>query len=132
MLNPVFPFAIGDLNFNFFKFSKGPGQMLSKALSPLPAAKEEQVGDERIVHSAFSDPEARYRQRYADLAVNPEVRDIFRLRAKVIRALQNFLDDKGFLEVETPILTDIWRCRCETFRYSSQSIASRFISAHFF
>jgi lysyl-tRNA synthetase class 2 len=83
-------------------------QMLAKALSPLPAAKEEHVGDERVVHSAFSDPEARYRQRYADLAVNPEVRDIFRVRAKIIRALQHFLDDKGFLEVETPILQPIY------------------------
>ncbi|TFH35960.1 MAG: lysine--tRNA ligase, partial [Anaerolineales bacterium] len=63
-------------------------RMLAKALSPLPAAKEERVGDERIVHSAFSDPEGRYRQRYADLAVNPEVREIFRTRARVIRSLQ--------------------------------------------
>jgi lysyl-tRNA synthetase class 2 len=83
-------------------------QMLAKALSPLPAAKEEQVGEERIVHSAFSDPEARYRQRYADLAVNPEVRDLFRTRAKIIRELQHFLDEKGFLEVETPILQPIY------------------------
>jgi lysyl-tRNA synthetase class 2 len=83
-------------------------QMLAKALSPLPAAKEEQVGEERVVHSAFSDPEARYRQRYADLAVNSEVREIFRTRARVIRSLQNFLDERGFLEVETPILQPIY------------------------
>ena len=83
-------------------------QMLAKALSPLPAAKEEQVGDERVVHSAFSDPETRYRQRYADLAVNPEVREIFRTRARIIRSLQNFLDESGFLEVETPILQPIY------------------------
>ena len=82
--------------------------MLSKALSPLPAAKEEMVEGERIVHSAFADPEARYRQRYADLAVNTEVREIFRMRAKIIRALQNFLDSHGFLEVETPILQPIY------------------------
>jgi lysyl-tRNA synthetase class 2 len=83
-------------------------QMLAKALSPLPAAKEEQIGEERVVHSAFSDPEARYRQRYADLAVNPEVREVFRTRAKVIRSLQTFLDERGFLEVETPILQPIY------------------------
>ncbi len=83
-------------------------QMVAKALSPLPAAKEEQAGDQRIVHSAFSDPEARYRQRYADLAVNPEVRDTFRVRARIIRSLQQFLDAKGFLEVETPILQPIY------------------------
>jgi lysyl-tRNA synthetase class 2 len=82
--------------------------MLSKALAPLPAAKEEMVDGERIIHSAFADPEARYRQRYADLAVNAEVREIFRMRAKIIRALQNFLDSRGFLEVETPILQPIY------------------------
>lgn len=82
--------------------------MLAKALSPLPAAKEEQVGEERVVHSAFSDPEARYRQRYADLVVNPEIREIFQLRARIIRSLQTFLDEQGFLEVETPILQPIY------------------------
>ncbi len=82
--------------------------MLAKALSPLPAAKEETVDGERIVHSAFADSEARYRQRYADLAVNPEVREIFRKRAQIIRALQHFLDERGFIEVETPILQPIY------------------------
>jgi lysyl-tRNA synthetase class 2 len=82
--------------------------ILAKAVSPLPAAKEEQVGDELVVHSAFSDPETRYRQRYADLAVNPEIREVFRTRAKVIRSLQTFLDERGFLEVETPILQPIY------------------------
>jgi lysyl-tRNA synthetase class 2 len=82
--------------------------MLAKALSPLPAAKEETVDGERIVHSAFTDSEARYRQRYADLAVNPEVREIFRKRAQIIRALQHFLDERGFIEVETPILQPIY------------------------
>jgi len=82
--------------------------MLAKALTPLPASKEEIVDEKRVVHSAFADPEARYRQRYADLAVNPEVRDIFRTRAKIVRALQHFLDDRGFIEVETPILQPIY------------------------
>ncbi len=82
--------------------------MLAKALSPLPAAKEELVEGERVVHSAFSDPEARYRQRYADLVVNPDERQIFRTRARIIRALQNFLDGRDFLEVETPILQPIY------------------------
>ena len=82
--------------------------MLAKALSPLPAAKEETVDGERIVHSAFADSEARYRQRYADLAVNPEVREVFRKRAQIIRALQHFLDERGFIEVETPILQPIY------------------------
>ena len=82
--------------------------MLAKALTPLPASKEEMVDQQRIVYSAFADPEARYRQRYADLAVNPEVRDIFRTRTKIVRALQHFLDDRGFIEVETPILQPIY------------------------
>ncbi len=83
-------------------------RMLAKSLTPLPAAKEEIVDGERVVHGAFSHPEARYRQRYADLAVNPEVRKIFRTRAAIIRALREFLDQRGFLEVETPILQPIY------------------------
>jgi lysyl-tRNA synthetase class 2 len=82
--------------------------VIAKSLAPLPAAKEEIVDGERVVHSAFADPEARYRERYADLAVNAEVREIFRVRAKIIRALQRFLDEKGFVEVETPILQPIY------------------------
>jgi lysyl-tRNA synthetase class 2 len=82
--------------------------MLAKAISPLPAAKEETVDGERVVHAAFGDPEARYRERYADLAVNPEVRRIFEARAGVIRALREFLDAQGFVEVETPILQPIY------------------------
>jgi lysyl-tRNA synthetase class 2 len=79
--------------------------LLAKSLSPLPLAKEEKLPDGRLVrHSAFSDPELRYRQRYVDLAVNPEVRQIFIMRAAIVKAIRAFLDDKGFLEVETPIL----------------------------
>ncbi len=83
-------------------------RMSAKGITPLPAAKEEEVDGERVVHSAFSDPEARFRERYADLVINPEVRDIFRLRMRVVRALQHFLDEHGFLEVETPILQPIY------------------------
>jgi lysyl-tRNA synthetase class 2 len=83
-------------------------RMLAKGITPLPATKEEEVDGERVVHSAFSDPEARFRERYADLVINPEVRDIFRLRTRIVRALQQFLDEHGFLEVETPILQPIY------------------------
>ena len=83
-------------------------EMLAKALTPLPAAKEELVDGERVVHNAFADQEARYRQRYADLAVNPEVREVFQMRAAVTRALREFLDSRGFLEVETPVLQPIY------------------------
>jgi lysyl-tRNA synthetase class 2 len=82
--------------------------ILAKALSPLPSAKEEVVDGERVVHSAFSNPEARYRERYADLAVNPEVREIFWTRTRIIKSLREFLDNKGFIEVETPILQPIY------------------------
>jgi lysyl-tRNA synthetase class 2 len=82
--------------------------MLAKAISPLPAIKEEIVDGETVVHHAFSDPEARYRQRYVDLAVNEHVRDIFRTRARIVSALREFLDARDFLEVETPILQPIY------------------------
>ncbi|RME07496.1 MAG: lysine--tRNA ligase [Anaerolineae bacterium] len=83
-------------------------RMLAKAITPLPAAKDEVVDGEVISHAVLSDPETRFRQRYADLAVNPEVRDIFRRRAAILRALREFLDARGFLEVETPILQPIY------------------------
>jgi lysyl-tRNA synthetase class 2 len=83
-------------------------RMLAKAITPLPAAKDEVVDGEVVRHTTLEDPELRYRQRYADLAVNPEVRDIFRKRAAIIRALREFLDVRGFLEVETPILQPVY------------------------
>jgi len=83
-------------------------QMLAKAITPLPAAKDEVVDGEVVRHSILSDPEIRYRQRYADLAVNADVRQIFRTRAAIVTALRSFLDGKGFLEVETPILQPIY------------------------
>ncbi len=83
-------------------------KMLAKAITPLPPKKDQVVDGEVVSHATLSDPETRYRQRYADLAVNQEVRDVFRLRAKTIRAIQIFLDSKGFLEVETPILQPIY------------------------
>ena len=83
-------------------------QMLAKALTPLPAAKDELVDGEIVRHSILSDPETRYRQRYADLAVNPDVRQIFQTRAAIVTALRSFLDEQGFLEVETPILQPIY------------------------
>ncbi|MBN1667306.1 MAG: lysine--tRNA ligase [Anaerolineales bacterium] len=83
-------------------------KMLAKAITPLPAAKDEIVEGEVVRHATLADPETRYRQRYADLAVNEEVRQIFRTRAAVVRALREFLDGQGFLEVETPILQPIY------------------------
>ena len=83
-------------------------KMLAKAITPLPASKDEVVDGDVIRHSTLEDPETRYRQRYADLAVNASVRDIFYKRAGIITALRKFLDKHGFLEVETPILQPIY------------------------
>jgi lysyl-tRNA synthetase, class II len=79
-------------------------ELLAKSLRPLPFGKEEVVDGQTVRHSGFADPEQRYRQRYADLAVHPEVRALFHARAGMIRAMRAFLDARGFLEVETPIL----------------------------
>ncbi|NWG07962.1 MAG: lysine--tRNA ligase [Chloroflexi bacterium] len=84
-------------------------RLLAKSVSPLPAAKDETLEDGTVVrHAALEDPELRARQRYADLAVNPEVRETFRKRARIIKALREFLDNRGFLEVETPILQPLY------------------------
>ncbi len=83
-------------------------QILAKAVTPLPAAKDEVVGETVVHHATLAEPELRYRQRYADLAVNAHVREIFRRRATILRALRDFLDAHGFLEVETPILQPIY------------------------
>lgn len=83
--------------------------LLSKALSPLPVVKEQEVEGQTVTYGGFTDTEERYRQRYADLATNPEVREVFRARARIVNAIRNFLDDEeDFLEVETPILQPIY------------------------
>jgi lysyl-tRNA synthetase class 2 len=83
-------------------------KMLAKALRPLPAGKDEVVEGEVIRHATLSDPETRYRQRYVDLAVNPEVRELFKIRAATLKALRDYLDSHDFIEVETPILQPIY------------------------
>ncbi|HET7274287.1 MAG TPA: lysine--tRNA ligase [Longimicrobiaceae bacterium] len=85
-------------------------QPLAKAIRPLPMGKEEVDAEtgERKTYSGVTDREFRYRQRYVDLAVSPEVRNVFILRAKIIRTLRRFLDERGFLEVETPVLQPIY------------------------
>lgn len=76
-------------------------RVLAKALRPLPLAKEERVGAQRVAHGGLADRELRYRRRYLDLAVNADVRELFRTRARVVSHLRRFLDERGFLEVET-------------------------------
>jgi len=83
-------------------------KMLAKAISPMPAAKDEEVDGEIIRHATLTDPETRFRQRYADLAVNQDIKEVFRIRTAVVRSLQHFLDSRDFLEVETPVLQPIY------------------------
>lgn len=84
-------------------------KLLAKAVSPLPADKDVTQDDGTVIrYAALEDSELRARQRYADLAVNPEVREVFRKRAATVKALREFLDSKDFLEVETPILQPLY------------------------
>jgi lysyl-tRNA synthetase class 2 len=84
-------------------------KLLAKSLSPLPVIKQQVQDDGSVVEfGEFSSVETRYRQRYADLAVNKHVRDVFIKRAKIIKAVRNFFDNEGFLEVETPILQPLY------------------------
>ena len=83
-------------------------EMLAKSLRPLPFGKEEEVNGQVVRHSGFADPEQRYRQRYADLAVHPEVRALFVARSRMITSIRTFLDQRDFLEVETPILQPLY------------------------
>ncbi len=77
--------------------------LLSKALKPLPLPKEK----DGVIYDAFTDPEQRYRQRYADLVVNPQVKDVFVKRTKLFNAMRSFFNDSGYFEVETPVLQPI-------------------------
>ena len=78
--------------------------ILAKSLKPLPVVKTDEDGK---IHDAFSDPELRYRQRYVDLVVNPDVKQVFIKRNKVIKAMRDFFDDHGYFEAETPVLQPI-------------------------
>ena len=78
--------------------------LLSKSLKPLPLPKVDAEGN---VHDGFNDAEMRYRQRYADLVVNPHVKEIFNKRSRLFTAMRNFFNEKGYFEVETPILQPI-------------------------
>ena len=79
-------------------------KILSKSLKPLPIVKRDEEGH---IHDGFTDPEMRYRQRYVDLTVNPEFKQIFMNRSKVISTMRNYFDNQGWMEVETPILQPV-------------------------
>ena len=78
--------------------------VLTKSLKPLPIPKSDNDGN---IYDEFTDPELRYRQRYVDLIVNPKIKDTFIRRTKIINSIRNFLNEKSYLEVETPILQSI-------------------------
>ncbi len=84
-------------------------ELLAKALRPLPVVKEkvDEHGN-KVVYDPFADKEHRYRQRYVDLIVNPRVREVFVKRAKIIKSIRDFLDDRNYLEVETPVLQPLY------------------------
>ncbi len=95
----VFKTKVGEISVRVKEFV-----LLSKALRPLPVVKTDADGQ---VHDAFSDPELRYRQRYVDLIVNDHVRETFIKRTKITNSIREFFNERGYLEVETPILQPI-------------------------
>jgi lysyl-tRNA synthetase, class II len=95
----VFVTKMGEITIHVKQFS-----MLCKSLRPLPVVKEK----EGKQYDAFTDPEQRYRQRHVDLIVNPQVKDVFRKRARLVESMRNFLSGQGYLEVETPVLQPIY------------------------
>jgi lysyl-tRNA synthetase class 2 len=100
----VFKTRTGELTVHAEHF-----ELLSKSLRPIPIAKEvENEEGEKVTYDAFSDKEQRYRQRYVDLIVNPEVRDVFRKRTQMVQVMRNVMNDAGYLEVETPILQPVY------------------------
>ncbi len=95
----VFITQMGEITVHVRQFT-----LLSKAIRPLPVVKEK----DEVVYDAFSDPEMRYRQRYVDLIVNPQVKDIFIQRTRLVNSMREFLNRQGYLEVETPVLQPLY------------------------
>nr|WP_315162405.1 lysine--tRNA ligase [uncultured Flavobacterium sp.] len=95
----VFKTQVGEISVHIYGLT-----VLSKALKPLPVVKTDADGK---THDAFADPEQRYRRRYVDLTVNDHVKETFIKRTKLFNAMRSFFNDKGYLEVETPVLQPI-------------------------
>jgi lysyl-tRNA synthetase class 2 len=95
----VFKTQVGEISIHVYGLT-----VLAKALKPLPIVKTDADGK---THDAFSDPEQRYRRRYVDLTVNDHVKETFIKRTKMFNAMRSFFNDKGYLEVETPVLQPI-------------------------
>ena len=95
----IFTTQTGEISLHVQEFT-----LLSKSVKPLPIVKRDDDGN---VFDGFTDPELRYRQRYVDLIVNPEVKETFVTRSKIISTMRNYFDDHGWMEVETPILQQV-------------------------
>ena len=95
----VFKTKVGEISIHVYELN-----VLAKALKPLPVVKTDADGK---IHDAFADPEQRYRRRYVDLTVNDHVKETFIKRTKLFNAMRGFFNDKGYLEVETPVLQPI-------------------------
>ncbi len=95
----LFNTQVGEMTVKVTKFT-----LLTKSLRPLPQAKTDENG---VIHDAFNDPELRYRQRYVDLIVNPQVKEVFIKRTKLFNAMRTYFNNAGYFEVETPILQAI-------------------------
>jgi lysyl-tRNA synthetase class 2 len=99
----TFKTKTGEISVHAQEFS-----LLSKSLRPIPIAKEKEIDGQKVVYDAFSDKELRYRQRYVDLIVNPDVRQTFIKRSAIVSFMRGFFTGQGWLEVETPILQPIY------------------------
>jgi lysyl-tRNA synthetase class 2 len=95
----LFKTKVGEMSVKVLKFT-----VLSKSMKPLPQVKTDEDGN---VHDAFTNPELRYRQRYVDLVVNPQVKEVFVKRTKLMTAMRQFFNDRDYFEVETPVLQPI-------------------------
>lgn len=99
----VFRTQMGEITIHAEHF-----ELLTKAIKPIPIAKEMEVDGKKVVFDAFADKELRYRQRYVDLIVNPEIREVFRMRSKMVQLMRMYMVNLGYLEVETPILQPVY------------------------
>lgn len=100
----VFRTRMGEISVHATEF-----RLLTKSITPIPVGKEEVDEEGNVIkHDAIADKEQRYRKRYLDLIANPEIKKVFVQRAKIISTMRRYFDDRGWLEVETPILQSLY------------------------